>query len=193
VGSKVRHWFFSANGRHVRERLFANNDDTELRMARRLTRTQKAQIRKYAHLTVRDIKRKTGFSLAAIHGVLHEPSPASCRGRKAAERSPAQTKPAAPPMPLEAAPEPAPDAVERLTNVITSLEDLARRAAADDDHARSIQALRAIGDLTSTIERIRPTPPADPNENPDFVQAAKDARELVFGTLDRIVAEARKP
>jgi hypothetical protein len=170
-------------------------------MARRLTQTQKNEIRKHASLPMRDIQRKTGFSLAAIHGVLHEPAaaPAAKTTTKAARRPAKASEPLAPPKsrkpgsrPAEPAPAPDdgdPSPVARLTKAVKSLEHAAGVAAADGDQARVIAALRAVSDVTKTIAALTPPAQVNHDERPDMIAAAKAFREKTFALLERVIAE----
>ncbi len=100
--------------------------------------------------------------------------------------------PVAPTAPAEGEGDAGGTPIDRLSRSLAALEQAAQLAASDKDVARMVQVERAVGDITNLIERLRPPPPVDPNTNPDMVAAAKEAREMLFGTLDRILAETQK-
>jgi len=78
---------------------------------------------------------------------------------------------------------------------LADIEDMIRRTKAALGHAENDENLQAISALQARLqgwidrrEKFAPPAVADPNEAPDVVAAAAEARELIRGAVERAIA-----
>lgn len=72
-----------------------------------------------------------------------------------------------------------------------SLADLNKAvaaAASDENQGARVAAHRVIAQIGTLLEKMRPPPIVNPNEAPDMVAAAAEARELFHAGLERVLS-----
>ncbi len=160
-------------------------------MAQQLTQEQIELIWSIEQLPVRTIAKRAKCSIGAVSKVLNKPRPFP-------------VKVVAAPAPPEA--EAGDDAVSlaeqlvaadatnesELRGCLSRLATAGRLAQADKDVARMVSVERVRMQILTQIEKLKPAPVVDPNDQPDMVEAAKRFRERMHSTLDRILQGVSK-
>ena len=82
------------------------------------------------------------------------------------------------------------DAPLDLSAFVRELGDVAA-AAKDDDNLALYARLMSLQLTAAALEaKLRPVPPPEPDQRPDILEAARQAREKLAGVLARMVAPA---
>ena len=119
-----------------------------------------------------EIAKIVGVSLGAVNKVVNESAPSA--SPEARPIPPAQSEPA-----LSDVPDEIPEGTDlgRAEAWLRDIDEAIRKAAdrGDDDAITKLMA-RATA-LLEYRRKAAPAPPPDPNANPDFVEAARRARE----------------
>jgi hypothetical protein len=153
-----------------------------------LSAEQRTEIRRLAgSTTVREISRRTGASKSAVQRALADE-------RDGPVDAP-QDSPAAPPDAADEVPETVPPGTS--LEIIHGWQARVERAAQEAERVGNLGALSSLTSRAATLieaeRRATPAAPPDPNENPDFIEEARRAREKVFGELESFLASQVKP